>query len=114
MFDTLNYQRLLPKLAIVMIFATITGVLAGTLAVGLFYAAYLLMVRHGLDADLALLVISVGITVAMAISAILTASHIRKLRHALQPFSPLASSAYDIAGAFMDGLRTPSIHKSAR
>ena len=111
-FDKHNYQRLLPKLAMVVVWATITGALAGILAGGLFYTAYLLLVRHGLDTEVALFVIGISIAIAISISAVLTAAYIRKLRQALQPYSPIASGLYDMASAFMDGLRTT--HKNSR
>lgn len=113
MLDTINYQRLLPKLAVLVMLAVITGMLAGLLAAGLFYAAYMLLVRHGLETDMAFLVTGIGIAASTGIFAILTAGYIRKLRQALQPFSPIAAGVGDIAGAFLEGLRTPS-HKSTR
>jgi len=95
MLDTINYQRLLPKLAILVTLAVITGILTGLLAAGLFYAAYQLLVRHGLDADVAFMVTGIGVAAAATIFAILTAGYIRKLRQALQPLSPIASGVGD-------------------
>lgn len=107
MLDALFAQRFLPKLAVLIMLAMITGILAGIVLAGLFYAAYLLLVRHGLDADIAFLAVGMGAALLAVISAVFTAGYIKELRHALHPLSPLASGAGDIANAFIDGLRTP-------
>jgi len=108
MLETINFQKLLPKLAVLIILAVITGMLLGLLAAGLFYAAYELLVRHGLEADMAFLVTGIAIAASAGISGIFTAGCIRKLRHALQPFSPIAAGIGDIIAAFLEGLRTSS------
>ena len=106
--DTFLYQRLLSRLAIMVTLAVITGIMASVLATGLFYSAYLLLVRHGLEMDAALVIVGIAVAAMVAICAALTVSAMRKLRRALQPLSPITSGIGDIASAFVGGLRKPT------
>jgi hypothetical protein len=108
LIETVFYQRVLSKFAVLIMLAVVTGIMAGILAAGIFYMVYQLLVRNGLEPDVALIVIGVAVAAALAVSAALTAGTIRQMQRVLQPFSPIYSGASDIADAFVSGLLTPS------
>lgn len=108
--EGIQYQRLLPKLAVLILLATLTGMLASMLTAGLLYMAYHLLVRYGLEADAAYIVIGVILTALTAISALLTRSYVKKIRRAMQLPLPVVSEVKAVANAFIDGLMTPPRH----
>ena len=103
------YRRLIANLTIAVLLTVITGMLAGALLIIGSYAAYLALIRHGLDADAAMLAISGVIALATAASAALAIHYVHRLRRAMLPVPPIAQIS-EIASAFVDGF-TESSHK---
>lgn len=105
----LLYRRVVINLAATMFLVVITGMLSAALLLGGCYASYLALIRHGLEADAAALIISGVMTLATVICAILTLRFVRKLRDALLPV-PAMPYVRRVTNAFVDGF-TASGHK---
>ncbi len=106
------YRRVVTNVAAVVLMTVITGMLTGALLLGGCYAAYLALIRHGLEADAAALIIGSFMILATVICAIFTILFVRKLRDALLP-APAIPQIKRIASAFVDGFNE-SGHKEER
>ena len=111
--ESLLYERLISGTAIIVLLAMITGGMVSLLIAGLFYAVYSLLVRHGMEPDVAFLTVGAEVAAVAAIAGAFTVSYIKKLRRALRPLSSFTSGIM-IANAFVDGLLTQPAKETER
>lgn len=106
------YRRTVANLAVTMLLVVMTGMLSGALLLGGCYAAYLALIKHGLEAEAAALIVEGMMAFATILCAILTFRFVHKLQGALLPL-PAILRVKRIAHAFVDGF-TESGHKEER
>ena len=98
----LRYRRLILRVMTVVVLAVMTAVLASALLLVGFYAAYLALLRHGIDADAALLTTGGFVFLVTALLGLMTVNTMSRLKDALMPL-PSDSLIRRISTAFLDG-----------
>jgi hypothetical protein len=105
------FQRLLAGLAAIAVLAVVTAILIGVLMVGLLYLMYTYLVAHGLEPNVAMLVVG-GVTLAfLALTVAYIVAYWRKVRSVPQQLvrmnAPISTRLHDVVDAFMSGMSDP-------
>lgn len=100
--DAALYRNLLRRIAAITMLAAAAGVTSALGFGGLLYCLYRLLVRLGVDSDMAALGISLGVAMMAALLAVATARQVRQLKRVSPPF---VSRLQDIVDAFADGFK---------
>ena len=95
------YRRFASRLAVVVVSAVVTGMLAGALLVAGLYAVYLGLIQHGMDVVGAALVVGAATLLTTIVCGVVTLHLLRKLKDTLQPLS--SGALQRIGKAFLDG-----------
>jgi FlaA1/EpsC-like NDP-sugar epimerase len=98
-WDAVLYQRFLRRMTSILLLAVAAGVTATVAVVGLVYCLYRLLVRYGIEADMAALIVSVAVALVATMLVYMAMRQTRHLRKSL----PIVSRLRDVAGAFVEG-----------
>ena len=100
-------SRLLSGIAAVVALAMLSAILGGVLLVGLLYVAYASLVAHGLEPQVAMIVMGTIILIITALLVSQLKTSIRQIKHIpsqmLVRQNPLAQRASKVGAAFIDG-----------
>ena len=98
------------NLVVVILLVVITGMFSGILLLSGYYSGYLMLIKHGFEADAAALIISCVLMLVTILCAILTLNFVRNLKFALLPVPtiPYVRHVRRITNAFVDGFTESS------
>ncbi len=101
----LFYRRFLSRITEMVALGVMTGIVVGTLLLGGFYAAYCMLVEHGVSMDFAFLIVGAAALVVAGMLILLIRRRMSRHKSMIPAeLEPLASSINHIAQAFMEGL----------
>ncbi|MBY0406849.1 MAG: hypothetical protein K2Q01_04100, partial [Rickettsiales bacterium] len=110
-------NRLLTGIAVIVGLAILSAILAGVLVVGMLYGAYAILVAHGLEQDMALIVVgalTLGLIAMLVRQLVLNIQEIKAIpTQIIGKQNRMAERASKVGAAFLDGLLSPPAASSS-
>lgn len=100
-WDAVVHQRFIRRVTSIVLLAVAAGVTATIALAGLLYCLYRLLVRYGVDADVAAAMVSGATALFALVLVMIVIRRVRDFRRTKWP--PVVSHLRDVVGAFMDG-----------
>ena len=99
--ESFLYARCVPKLAMTVVFASITGLLSGALLMGGLYVGYLALIQCGIGAGTAIFTVGMLTLIMAVVCAFITHRLVRNMKNMLLPLN--SGLLQRIEKAFLDG-----------